>query len=182
MNAKWGLIMNEDARQIIRTAIKVLKENNVHNNLSYLIGTYEDDSDIKINFNAKLDASLSKKLKISEISLCRSFKDKNNIILIVIANLNFFTFPDGESDESGELFVICDGECVLRNKISRYYRHGTHSYSFGFSETSIVSLKLGDWIDHIQYIVKTIDAAAQEEEETKLKGLAAKIDLGKYKK
>ena len=175
--------MREDPAKVVASAIKLLENKNVAENIIKLIKVYSNINDeVNVKVRASLSHDLRKSLLIKQIEISNSFKINSNFIKIVVANIHQSAFEPLVS--YGDLFIIYNDECVFHNIIVEDFKHWGKDYRIWFSESTIKTLKAGLWLDELDAVVKAItlfnENIEHKKKDKKLRDTAAKIDLSGF--
>lgn len=99
--------MSDEAKAKIEKALQILKEKSVVENISFLINEYYKECEgIVIDSSKSIRSELKEQLKINKTEKVLSFSRDGNELDILICDMHSGTFPDGESYNSGNLYVL----------------------------------------------------------------------------
>ena len=175
--------MSDEAKAKIEKALQILKEKLVVENISFLINEYYNECEgIVIDSSKSIRSELKEQLKINKTEKVLSFSRDGNELDILICDMHSGTFPDGESYNSGNLYVLYNSDFVLQNSVSYEFAIYGGSYRISFYEFSIKKLKIGGWLDELARLRLMIEKHKEQiriaEKNEALLKTSSVIDLG----
>ncbi len=177
--------MLDEAKAKIEKALQILKNKLVVENISFLINEYYKECEgIVIDTSEIILPELKEQLKIKHTNKVLSFFRHGNKLDILICDMTSITCPDGEYYNSGNLYVLYNGDFVLQNTVSYNDDIYGGSYEILFYESSIKKLKIGSWLDELGQlrlmIEKHLEKNRIKKKNEELLKTSSVIDLGDF--